>query len=128
MGAEPAENIHLVFRVKRNVSQGQYVEARYRAKNFNGWSSFSNSAFLQMVGPPEMPDRPIYVSSTATTITMKIIPVTDDNGAHITKYYLYRDQGDYSSDVNVPITDYDGVSLVYTVTGLTAGLKYRFTS
>jgi len=81
-----------------------------------------------MVGPPEMPERPVYISSTGTTITLKIIPVADNNGAHITKYYLYRDAGDYSSEVNIPVTSYDGVSLVYTITGLTSGLKYRFVS
>lgn len=53
--------------------------------------------------------------------------MNDDNGAHITKYYLYRDAGDYSSEVSISVATYDGVSLTTTVTGLTAGLKYRFT-
>lgn len=110
------------------MTQGSYIEGRYRARNKNGWSSYSNSGFLQMVGPPEMPERPIYISSTGTTISLRIIPVADNNGAHITKYYLFRDAGDYSSEVNIPITSYDGVSLTHTVTGLTPGLKYRFVS
>lgn len=81
-----------------------------------------------MVGPPEMPERPVYISSTGSTISLQIIPVADNNGAHITKYYLFQDSGDYSSEVNIPVTSYNGVSLTYTVTGLTPGLKYRFVS
>lgn len=121
------DNIHLVFRVSRTIPQGQRVEARYRARNENGWSSYSNSAYLQMVGPPEMPERPTYLSSTGTTITVAITPVSDNNGAFVTKYYLFRDAGDYASEVNIPVSNYDGVELTYTVTGLTPGLKYRFT-
>jgi hypothetical protein len=67
---DKSENLQLVFRVRRNVSQGSYIEGRYRAKNKNGWSSFSNSGFLQMVGPPEMPERPVYISSTGSTISL----------------------------------------------------------
>ena len=73
-----------------------------------------------------MPERPRYISSTGTTISLQIIPVEDNNGAYVTKYYLFRDGGDYSTDVNIPIPSYDGQSLTYTVTGLSPGLKYRF--
>ncbi len=73
-----------------------------------------------------MPERPIYLSSTGTSITLQIVPVSDNNGAHITKYYLFRDAGDYSSDVNIPVTTYDGETLTTIVTDLTPGLKYRF--
>ena len=57
---------------------------------------------------------------------MQINPSTDNNGAIVTKYYLYRDDGDYSSTLNITETGYDGVSLTYTVTGLTPGVIYRF--
>jgi hypothetical protein len=67
---DKSENLQLLFRVRRNVSQGSYIEGRYRAKNKNGWSSYSNSGFLQMVGPPEMPERPVYISSTGSTISL----------------------------------------------------------
>lgn len=103
------------------------MEARYRALNLNGWSSYSNSAFLKVVGPPAMPNRPVYISSTGTTITLGIVPVTDNNGATVLQYSLFRDAGDYSSNVNIPVNTYDGVSLTTVVSGLTPGLKYRFT-
>ncbi len=79
-----------------------------------------------MAGAPSRPPRPEYVSSDATSITLKILPSTDNNGATITKYHLYRDRGDYSSYINVSVDDYDGVSRTYTVTNLTPGVKYRF--
>ena len=80
-----------------------------------------------MVGPPIMPERPFYISSTGTTITLGIVPVNDNNGAFVTKYYLYRDSGDYSSAIDIPVSAYNGVDLTYTVTGLTPGVMYRLT-
>ncbi len=123
---ESEDNIHLTFRVRRTLVQGQMIEARYRAKNSNGWSGWSNSGFLQMIGPPERPERPVYIASTANTIELRIIPVTDNNGGHITKYYLFRDGGDYSTDVNIPVADYLGVALTHVVSGLSSGKIYRF--
>jgi len=90
-----SSNLQPIFQVKRNLTQGQWIEARYRCENFNGWSLYSDSAFLQMVGPPEMPERPTYITSTGTSITLGIIPVNDNNGAFVTSYYLFRDAGDY---------------------------------
>jgi len=119
-------NLQLTFTVQREVSQGQWIEARYRCENMNGWSLYSTSAFLQMVGPPIMPERPFYIASTGTTITLGIVPVNDNNGAFVTKYYLFRDAGDYSSAIDIPVSGYNGVDLTYTVTSLTPGVMYRF--
>jgi len=85
-------------------------------------------AYLINAGIPSRPPRPEYVASDATTITLRIVPVTDSNGAIVRTYNLFRDAGDYSSSVNIPLLLYDGVSPTYQVTGLTAGVKYRFTS
>lgn len=54
-----------------------------------------------MAGVPSRPARPVYLSSTSTTITLAIIPVTDNKGAIITSYEIWRDAGDFSSDVNI---------------------------
>ena len=94
--------------------------------NSNGWSSWSNTGYLTMAGIPTTPPRPEYVSSTATTITLNILPSTDNNGAEVTAYQLYRDGGDYSTDLIYQVTGYSGTVGSYTVTGLTSGVKYRF--
>ena len=108
------------------LSQGQTVHARYRCANDNGFSVFSDTAYLEVAGVPERPPRPLYLSSTATTIELQILPVIDNNGAIVTKYHLYRDLGDYSSTVSTPVTGYNGMDSTYTVTGLTPGVMYRF--
>jgi hypothetical protein len=50
----------------------------------------------------------------------------DNGGSKIIKYKLLRDNGDLSTDVNILVTAYDGLSSIYTITGLSAGKKYRF--
>lgn len=78
-----------------------------------------------MSGVPKQPPRPIYSSSTATSVTLTIQFTEDNNGAQITKHELYRDIGDYGSDVTT-LTAYDGTSATYTVSGLSQGKVYNF--
>ena len=104
------------------------IQARYRCLNENGWSFFSQTAYLINAGRPSRPPRPEYIDSDATSITLRILPVANSNGAIVKRYELYRDAGDYSSDVNIPLLAYDGVSPTYIVPSLTSGVKYRFTS
>jgi hypothetical protein len=79
-----------------------------------------------MAGVPSRPPRPYYVSSTSTSITLMILPIVDNRGSHIIRYELWRDAGDFSSDVNIRDMIYDGFSTTYTVNGLTPGVIYRF--
>lgn len=123
---ESTYNQDLTYTLTKTVSQGTMIYARYRCSNSNGQSDWSDTGYLTMAGIPERPSRPEYVSSDATSITLKILPSVDNNGAEITAYHLYRDDGDYSSTIYNAITGYDGVSTQYTVTGLTSGVKYRF--
>lgn len=57
---------------------------------------------------------------------MSLGTTLDNGGSEISRYELYRDEGDLSSPVNVKIDDYDGFGSLLTVTGLTAGKRYRF--
>jgi hypothetical protein len=66
-----------------------------------------------MAGVPDRPPRPLYVDSDATSITLEILTTTNNNGAIVTKYYIYRDTGDYSSTVSTLVAGYDGTSSTY---------------
>jgi hypothetical protein len=59
-------------------------------------------------------------------VTVRINPSLDSNGAPIKVYKLFRDSGDNASDVNTPISAYDGSSTTYKVDGLSSGKIYRF--
>lgn len=66
------------------------------------------------------------MSSTATTITLSLTQSNDNGGNKIIQHILKRDDGDLSTDINIVVSQYNGVDTVTTVTGLTAGKVYRF--
>ena len=87
---------------------------------------WSNVAKLKAATKPIAPPRPIYVTSTSTSITMSFLDTPDNGGSLISGYKLFRDAGDLKSDVNIQVNSYDGLQKQTTVGSLTSGLKYRF--
>lgn len=79
-----------------------------------------------MAGVPSRPFRPLYKSSTDTTIEIEIIPVLDNKGSYIQSYKVLRDNGDFNSDVDIVVGSFTGSTLTQTVSGLSPGVKYRF--
>lgn len=59
-----------------------------------GWSEYSPIAFVNAATRPLAPLRPIFVNSTATTVTLNLTRSSDDGGSRITGYKLFCDQGD----------------------------------
>jgi large repetitive protein len=112
-----------------NLSAGIYYGYRAVAINRVGTSSLSNEIVALTGEMPGQPPAPIYVSSTSTTITLKLTRVTDNGGLPITSYHLYRNNGTLESS-NTEITSYDS-ELTYTVsqadeTDMVTGSTYRF--
>ena len=128
MGEEPELNLKLEYTVpgSDNLSAGAYVQARFRCRNEIDWSAWSNHDYLLKAGVPERPPKLTYESSDATSITLRINPSLDSNGAPIELYKLFRDAGDNASEATTAISAYDGTSTTYQVTGLTSGKIYRF--
>ena len=60
-----------------------------------------------------------------TTITIRVNPTLQSNGSPITAYQVWRDQGNYSSDLTTMETSYDGMSSTFVLQNLTPGVKYR---
>lgn len=124
-GEEGSNNLDLTHHLERELEKGQQIQARYRCKNIIGWSDYSSSGYLTNAGVPSQPPKPTYVTSDSTSITVEILPVESNNGATVTAYELWRDDGDYSSAVATQITGYDQ-SAQFKVTSLTTGVVYRF--
>jgi hypothetical protein len=79
-----------------------------------------------MAGVPRQPLKPSYISSTDTTITVQLYPSPDTNGAPIQGYRLYRDiGGDDSDGVTTEEVSYDGISMTFTIQGLSSGVVYK---
>jgi hypothetical protein len=70
---ETQPNLMLRYTLFQNqLTAGQYVQARYRCINEIGWSAWSPHDYLLMAGVPNTPNKPTYISSTATTITIQL--------------------------------------------------------
>lgn len=100
---------------------------RYRGINAVGQGAWSDLVLVRAATIPIAPPAPYYISSTATTITLGFLPTEDNQGSKITRYSLLRDSGDLQSGINVSVSNYYGHDSSYTVSGLSAGLVYRFT-
>lgn len=108
-----------------NIVEGRTYRVRYRARNSNGWGDFSDIAYILAASVPNPPPKPVYISSTDTSITLGLSPSVVNNGAPITSHKLYMDSGSLSSSFS-EVTSYDGTSQQFEVTGLTLKKTYRF--
>ena len=81
-----------------------------------------------MAGVPNTPNKPTYISSTATTITIQLYDSYYSDGAPILGYQVWRDLGDNLSELTTQDSSYDGKSLQYQLTGLTPGVTYKIAS
>lgn len=75
---------------------------------------------------PAAPGKPFYISSTDTSITLGLDATKDNGGNKITTHKLFRDEGNLTSDIDTLVSAYDGSAAEFTVTGLSAGMVYRF--
>jgi len=70
------------------------IQARYRCKNEIGWSEFSNNDYLLRAGVPKAPPAPLFLEADSTSVTIQVLETQDNNGAPITAYEVWRDNGD----------------------------------
>lgn len=129
VGHDP-HSLALTHTISTGLVKGQNYTFRYRAVNQVGGGPWSDEITVKAAGLPSAPQKPELMASTSTTVTLYLNHSDVDNGgAQITGYKLLRDAGGSpvgSGAINTVVTDYDGMSEQVTVTGLTAGLVYRF--
>ena len=95
--------------------EGGLYRFRYRARNVNGWSSFSPVAYIRAASKPGRPEAPLLDSVDATGFTVILRRTGDDGGGSIQRYELWRNQGTGTVDF-VQVTSYDGTSQSHTLT------------
>lgn len=116
------------------IETGKNYRFRYRVRNVNGWSTFSEIGYITAFSIPSTPPAPEFVSATGISVTANLFFSEDDNGSRIALYELWIDAGnDLSSDFH-KATTYDGIALTHTLTaaddsigppGALFRLKYR---
>lgn len=114
------------FVITKGIEKGKTYSFRYRAINAVGPGPWSVITELTAATIALQPPIPKYISSTSTSITLLFDLSPDNGGSKVIRYRLRRDGGDLSTAVDIDVTGYDGLSSIYTVTGLTSGKKYRF--
>ena len=125
VGTDPY-SLQLYFTVTRGIVKGEPFQFRYRAINSIGVGPWSDLVQITAASVPVAPPKPYYISSTADSITVGLDATTDNGGLRIDDYVLYRDEGDLSSPVDVEVLSHGGLPGQHTITGLSAGVKYRF--
>lgn len=114
-----------------SLTRGLTYRFRYRAKNVNGWGSLSNVISILAADAPEAPPVPTLTSVSSTQIVLQLYPSTNNGGAVVSDYHLYRNTGTPGSALS-EVTNYvfstDGFSmtLVYTTEAMTQGKYYQF--
>lgn len=61
---------HLTQLTITDVERGNYYRFRYRVANVNGFSDWSEVAYLTPTSAPEAPAAPVFTSATSTTVTL----------------------------------------------------------
>ena len=98
---------------------------KWRARNINGWSKFSDVGYLVAADVPGQPPAPSLTSVDDTQISISLSSPSDTGGDKITNYELFHDGG----DINTAFTSlgsFSGSTGTHTLSaGLTPGKIYR---
>jgi hypothetical protein len=124
-------SLSLEFLQTNNITSGSIYAYRYRAINEVGVGPWSVSREIRAAGLPSAPARPVYASSTATSVTLTLSHTGFDNGgSEITSFKLLRDAGNSGASnpllIATQVSACDGHVMSCEVTGLTSGVVYRF--
>jgi len=89
-----------LVKAKKGVTYG----FRYRALNLYGWSAFSPTTFILAAAVPAAPPRPAFISASDNSITLRMFPSSDFNGAHVDRYVLEVDQGETDTEFSTVVS------------------------
>jgi hypothetical protein len=109
-----------------SVLPGHSYKYRVAALNRVGRSDFSpySSVFVAS-GTPSRPEKPVFISSSQTELTLAFSKVEDNGGSAVTQYRLYFKEE--AQDIWTLVSAYDGHSLEWTIdTGLETSKIYNF--
>jgi hypothetical protein len=87
---ETQPNLKLAY-TAADLQKGLTYRFRYRVRNCRGWSVFSPELFALASQVPVKPhSAPILVSTSSTKVVLRLTPTSDNMGALVTDYTLFR--------------------------------------
>jgi hypothetical protein len=132
-GAGGAEYLKRSYTASAGVEEGVEYRFRHRARNAVGWSGFSPITYIRAAAVAERPPAPQLLAPSSSGLTLAISPSSEDGGAPVTGYRLFRDDGaglTAPDAAYIELAGYDGASFTYVATvaadGLELGKVYRF--
>ena len=66
------DSLETEFTVLSGVKSGDTFRFRFRAKNVNGWSSFSPISHIKAATIPLRPPAPKFVDATSSSLTLAL--------------------------------------------------------
>lgn len=125
-GGEDDRSLSLKAYITEGISKGLTYRVRYRGINAVGSGIWSDAIEVVASTAPAKPDAPIVTSVGSDHVTLSFSPVSDDGGEDITAYQLYASNSSNSITSFAEDTSYDGISMTYNFTTVTAGVTYGF--
>lgn len=89
-GETAGDSLATTYTIGQDIQDGGLYRFRYRARNVNGWSSFSAIAYIRAATVPTRPSSPSLDLVDSTSITVTIQKVLDDGGSYVSGYQLWR--------------------------------------
>jgi len=110
IGGEGAENsLETSYLIEQGIIGGNIYRFRFRSRNINGWSEFSEVVHIKAATIPIRPAAPAFLWATADSISVSLAKSLQDGGDIINEYELYVNQGSTSTTYS-KVTTYDGLS------------------
>ena len=128
---EAPHTLALEHVVSSEIAAGEVYTFRYRAINQVGAGPWSDTMAIRAAGRPSAPAKPTLVACDAESVTLAFDQAGFANGgSEILSFKLLRDEGADSPAspllIDTEVAAYDGQASSFQVTGLTAGVVYRF--
>lgn len=83
------------------LENGKEYRYKYRARNINGWSEFSDVAYLIAADVPSKPPTPVLLSVNDTYIAIDLTAPSDNGGSVVIDYTIYIDSGGINRYVSI---------------------------
>jgi hypothetical protein len=92
VGGDDSPYLRTEAQTSINIVKGNTYRIRYRARNLNGWSGYSDARYIVAASAPEPPSiLDHYYASGSNFLTLS--QSTNGNGSPITHHTLYVDEG-----------------------------------
>ena len=89
-GETAGDSLATTYTIGQDIQDGGLYRFRYRARNVNGWSSFSAIAYVRAATVPTRPSSPRIYLIDITSITVTVQKALDDGGSYVSGYQLWR--------------------------------------